>query len=67
MPERIDDSVPVTPVYYEYWCDGVMQKCFKDHDSAVKYCKAQFNRYKNGEHVVYKARLDRKAVFCMIP
>lgn len=41
MPERIDDSVPVTTVYYEYWCDGVMQKCFKDHDTAVKYCKVQ--------------------------
>lgn len=67
MPGRIDDSVPVAPVYYEYWCDGVLQKCFKHHDAAVKYCKAQFNRCKNGEHIVYKTRLSRKAVFCMIP
>ena len=67
MCEHSNDTIPVTPAYYEYWCDGVLQKCFKDHDSAVKYCRNQYARYKNGTHIVYKTKLDRIAIFCMTP
>lgn len=67
MCEHVDDFITVTPAYYEYWCDGVLKKCFKDHDDAVKYCRGQYNKYKNGMHVVCKTRLDRRTIFCMIP
>lgn len=54
-------------VYYEYWHDGVLQKCFKTHDKAVKHCKHMSNRYPHDTHCVYKARLHRTCIACMIP
>lgn len=54
-------------VYYEYWCDGVLQKCFKTHDEAIKHCKYEFNRCPHGTHCVYKARLHRTCISYMIP
>lgn len=54
-------------MYYEYWHDGVLQKCFKTHDEAVKHCKYEFNRYPHDTHCVYKARLHRTLVCYMIP
>lgn len=54
-------------VYYEYWHDGVLQKCFKTYDEAFKHCKYEFNRYPHDTHCVYKARLHRTLVCYMIP
>ena len=54
-------------VYYEYWCDGVLVKCFKTHEEAYRHAKAECNKWPNKEHLVYRARLHRTCVVSLIP
>lgn len=54
-------------LYYEYWRDGVLQRCFKSHDDAIKHCKYEFKRYPQSTHCVYNATLHRECICCMVP
>lgn len=49
-------------VYFEYRCDGMLLKCFKTREEAFKHAKAEFNKWPNKEHRVYRAALSRTCI-----
>lgn len=53
--------------YYEYWRDGVLQRCFKDHDEAIMRCHSEFKKYPQSVHCLYNATLHRECICCLLP